>query len=131
MDQFIASVDFNFDHVQPKWPSADKPIVASELTFQEKRLHISQTKATMEVMLKAAAFRGCLPKQVLMVTNDDMLLAAAKAAGFFTVKYRTPSGLYGQVTTDFNATSAVEIQDALEELNGVAMRGSAFAHRSS
>ena len=131
MDQFVASVDFTFDHVQSQWSPTSKPFVASQLSFQEKRGHISQAGAAMETILKAAAFRGCEPKQVLMVTNDDMLLAAAKDAGFFTVKYRTPTGLYGQVTTDFNATSAVEIQDALEELNGVAMRGSAFAHRSS
>jgi len=57
-------------------------------------------------------------------------LGAAKDLGFFTVKYRHPEGLYGQVSTDFMATSALEVQDALEELNGVALRSSAFSHRS-
>jgi hypothetical protein len=139
MKQFVSSVgnDTNFDHVQESWnisggQSSSSTINTNKLSFIEKKDLIMKTSQSMESILKEnSAFHGILPKQILLVTNDDIILASGKEVGLFTVKYRSPSGLFGQVTTDFMATSAIEIQDALEELNGVALRGSAFAHRSS
>jgi len=75
-------------------------------------------------------FRELEPKQVLVVTTDDHLLKAAKDMGFFTLKYRPhANSLFGQVSTDFMATSSIEVQDAVEEMNGVGLRQSAFKHR--
>jgi len=76
------------------------------------------------------AFKDLLPQQVLIVSTDDTLLKAAKEVGFFTLKYRPhKDSLFGQVATDFMATSSLEVQDAVEEMNGVGLRESAFKHR--
>jgi len=70
------------------------------------------------------------PRHLLFISSDDTYLGLAKERGFMTCRYRPKDGLYGQVSTDFSATSALELQDALEELNGVALRGSAYGSRA-
>lgn len=72
------------------------------------------------------------PIQALIVSStgaDDQLMTG-KSRGYYTLKYnKNNSGTYGQITPDFLSTSAIEIQDALEELNKVAFRPTAFNSR--
>ena len=69
-------------------------------------------------------------KQTLFVSADESLLSMGSMRGYYTCRYRFPNSNYGQISTHFVATNALEIQDAMEELNGVAMRNSAFQYRS-
>ncbi len=126
MDQLASSLNnVNFSHVHSALLSSTER--NSALNDRER----TQRAATaFSTILNLSKFQDMLPKQMLLVTSDDTLLSVGKDAGLMTVKYRAPQGLYGQVSTDFSATCAVEVQDALEALNGVAMRGSAFKHRS-
>ena len=71
------------------------------------------------------------PKELLLVSSSEAALALAKEKGYLTCRFRQPDGLFsGQVATDFTASSAIELQDCLEFFNGVALRASAFGHRS-
>jgi hypothetical protein len=123
LQQFVKSVDIPFDIVLKKISDHPPP------KTQRERAQLAGDY--LRGILANPNFAGLLPKQIMLVTTDDALLWAAKDVGFFTVKYRGVQGLYGQVSTDFIATSALEVQDALEELNGVALRTSAFSHRTS
>ena len=70
-------------------------------------------------------------KELLLVSSSEAALALAKEKGYLTCRFRQPDGLFsGQVATDFTASSAIELQDCLEFFNGVALRASAFGHRS-
>jgi len=122
----VKSSNLTFAHVQ-------KELCASEelKAFGNDRERSKRAVVVFEEVLNSPKLRDILPKQILLVTSDDALLAGGKDLGFMTVKYRAPQGLYGTVSTDFSATSAIEVQDALESLNGVAMRGSAFRHRAA
>lgn len=73
---------------------------------------------------------GIPPKQILVVSSNESFLSLSKSRGFLTCRYRPLDSLYGQVSTDMVASNALEIQDCLEELNGVALRASAFSSRS-
>lgn len=73
---------------------------------------------------------GISPKQLLVVSSNEQFLALSKSRGFLTCRYRPLDSLYGQVSTDMVATNALEIQDCLEELNGVALRASVFSSRT-
>lgn len=68
--------------------------------------------------------------QVFVVSGDEKILEIAKSRGYFTCRYRFPNSLYGQTATTFVASNPLEIQDAMEELNGVAFRNSAFQFRT-
>lgn len=125
IDQFVNSLTFTFAHVQEALGASEDQKSSWNDRERSKRAVI-----VFEELLSSPKFRDFLPKQILLVTSDDSLLAAGKEQGFMTVKYRAPQGLYGTVSTDFSATSAIEVQDALESLNGVAMRSSAFRHRA-
>ena len=125
IDQFVNSLTFTFAHVQEALGASEYQ--KSSWNDRERSKH---AVIVFEELLSSPKFRDFLPKQILLVTSDDSLLAAGKEQGFMTVKYRAPQGLYGTVSTDFSATSAIEVQDALESLNGVAMRSSAFRHRA-
>lgn len=67
--------------------------------------------------------------EFLILSQNDNLLEAAKLRQFYTCRYRPPNSLYGKVSTDFVAQNAIEIQDCIEELNGIAMRSSAYNSR--
>ena len=82
------------------------------------------------LMRSNSSFSRLNPRTVMLVSSDDSLLKAARDNGMLTCKFRLSNSLRG-VTTHFVATNALEIQDALEELNGIAMRGSAHASRSA
>ena len=71
------------------------------------------------------------PKELLLISSSETALALAKQKGYLTCRFRQPDGFFsGRVATDFTASSAIELQDCLESLNGVALRASAFGHRS-
>jgi len=126
VDQFVKASSFTFAHVQEALATPEE-----QKAMGNDRDRCKHAVIAFGEMLNNPKFREILPKQILLVTSDDALLSGAKDMGFMTVKYRTPQGLYGTVSTDFSATSALEVQDALESLNGVAMRSSAFRHRAA
>jgi hypothetical protein len=139
LEQFVSSVDQEFDYIH-KDPlllnstnnsNSLTKIKFSQMSQIEKRERIKNTSIIISNILSSSSnLKELIPKQIMIITTDDAILNASKDLGFFTLKYREPQGLYGQCTTDFSATSAIEVQDALEELNGVALRSSAFSHRS-
>jgi len=69
-------------------------------------------------------------RQQIVISSDDMLLEIGKQRGYYTCRFRPENALFGKVVCDFTAKDALEIQDALEELNGVAYRNSAFGSRT-
>lgn len=85
-------------------------------------------RAEKKFVAKAAGFIE--PRNLLMISSCDTYLGLAKERGFMTCRFRPKDGLYGQVITDFSATSPIELQDALDELNGIALRGSAYGSRA-
>ena len=48
----------------------------------------------------------------------------------YTCRWRGENDLFGQVVTDFIATSPMELQDSIEDLNGIAFRDSVIRSRS-
>lgn len=62
--------------------------------------------------------------ETLVVSSSDDILMSGKDNGNFTCRYRAENDLYGQVTTDYIATTATEIKDVVEDLNGIAFRDS-------
>jgi hypothetical protein len=138
MDQFTKQVIEgrvgSWAHVEPSLDGS-KPLVApskyAAARFAALLGGTAQSTETSATAMRGGHFRGMDPRQVLCVTTDDNLLRAAKEVGFFTLKFRPSSdSLFGQVSTDFMATSSLEIQDAVEEMNGVGLRQSAFRHRA-
>jgi hypothetical protein len=73
---------------------------------------------------------GFLTKEFLLFSSDEEIIEAAKERGYYTCRYRPPNALFGRCSTDFVATNAIEIQDAIEDLNGIAMRSSAYNSRA-
>jgi len=73
---------------------------------------------------------GLLTKEFLLFSSDEEIIEAAKDRGYYTCRYRPPNALFGRCSTDFVATNAIEIQDAIEDLNGIAMRSSAYNSRA-
>jgi hypothetical protein len=71
-----------------------------------------------------------LPKEYLLFTSDEEIIEAGKERGYFTCRYRPQNGLYGRNSTDFVATNAIQCQDAIEELNGIAFNTSAYNSRA-
>ena len=85
--------------------------------------------------------------ETLVVSSSDDILTPCKVRGNFTCRYRYVSysinillyksikvsnhfikragnDLFGQVTTDYIATTPTEIKDVIEDLNGIAFRDS-------
>ena len=104
MEQFLSNVDLTFDYVQNEgWlrTDFDNMDVMKSMNFSEKQKLVAAIVERMNADLaESPAFvnSGILPKQVLFVAGDDLLLSAAKKVGFFTLKYRGPTGLFGQVS---------------------------------
>lgn len=67
---------------------------------------------------------GFRKTDIFFVSSSDQSLALARKRGYFSCRYRPVDGLYGQVTTDFAAASALEIRDAINELTGIPLRSS-------
>lgn len=70
------------------------------------------------------------PSSVMLVSRNDSLLEIASNLGLYTCRFRDELDRYGSVHTHYSARSPLEVQDALEHINGVAMRGSALSSRS-
>jgi hypothetical protein len=70
------------------------------------------------------------PKEFLLFSSDEEIIASAKSRGYYTCRYRSRDSLYGMQSTDFQASNAVEVQDCIEELNGIGMRPSAYNSRA-
>ena len=71
-----------------------------------------------------------IQKECLLISSNEEIIASAKERGYYTCRYRSSDSLYGQQSTDFQATSAIEVQDCIEELNGIGMRPSAYHSRA-
>lgn len=71
-----------------------------------------------------------LPKEFLLISSDEEIIEAAKDRGYFTCRYRPQNSLYGRNSTDFVATNAIQCQDAIEDLNGIAFNTSAYNSRA-
>jgi hypothetical protein len=69
-------------------------------------------------------------KQCLVISNNEKTLELSKKAGYFTCRYKFPDSANGKFSCDFTATSAMELQDIVEEMNGISLRNSAFGSRS-
>jgi hypothetical protein len=123
MADFLAQVQLPFAHVEPNLAVGIRKQKTSKEQYAARR--IKKLFKSSE-----AAFTGVDPKQVMIVTTCENLLRAARDAGMLTCKFRLPNGLRGQVSTHFTATGALEVQDALEELNGIAWRGTAHSSRT-
>jgi hypothetical protein len=67
---------------------------------------------------------------LLLVSRSDKILQQGSDLGLYTCRYRADGDRYGNVGTHYTACSPLEVQDALEDLNGIAMRASAFSSRS-
>lgn len=125
MNDFLAQVQMPFVHVEPNLAIGIKKQKTSKDQYAARRINKLFSAKSSE-----AAFTDLDPKQVMLVSTDDSLLRAARDAGMLTCKYRLPNGLRGQVSTHFTATAALEVQDALEELNGIAYRNTAHSSRT-
>jgi|TARA_A100001035_G_scaffold205105_1_gene165209 hypothetical protein len=121
MSDFLNQVQVPFAHVENNLYEGLKKQKSSKDAYATRRV-----KAMMK---NNKSFQQLDPRTVMLVSSDDSLLKAARDNGMLTCKFRLPNTMRG-VTTHFTATDALEIQDALEELNGIAMRGSANVSRA-
>jgi len=69
-------------------------------------------------------------QSLLLVSRSDAILQQGADLGLYTCRYRADGDRYGNVGTHYTARSPLEVQDVLEDLNGIAMRASAFSSRS-
>jgi hypothetical protein len=92
-------------------------------------MEISPENTVNKNMESISTETGLACHEIMVVSPHEKTLIAAKDKGHFTCRFRFPNSLYGQCYTDFVATGALEIQDAIEELNGIALRNSAFQYR--
>jgi len=91
------------------------------------------TKAEEDLTLAEKKFSqsgGITPGQIVFVSSNETCLKIAKERGMLTCRFRPADGLFGQVSTDYLASSSIELQDCLEELNGIALRASAYGSRA-
>ena len=142
MQDFLAQVQLPFAHVEPSMAVGMQSNQCSKDEYAARRLRMlihgaSEANGSGRGSDgggintdNPGAFRDIQPKSIMVVSTDDSLLKAAREEGMLTCKYRLPNGLRGQVSCHFNATAALEIQDALEELNGIAWRKTAHGSRS-
>jgi hypothetical protein len=138
MQDFLAQVQLPFAHVEPSMVEGMTHQKCSKDEYAAWRLrHLIQANGRGSDgdvgginTDNPGAFRDIAPKNIMLVSTDESLLKAARKEGMLTCKYRLPNGLRGQVSCHFNATAALEIQDALEELNGIAWRKTAHGSRS-
>jgi hypothetical protein len=70
-----------------------------------------------------------VPSDVLLISRSDEILSLGRDLGLYTCRFRREGDRAGQVYTHYKAHNAIEVQDALEDLCGIAMRASAFASR--
>ena len=122
MVDFLAQVHVPFAHVESNLYAGLKKHKSSKDVYAARRIR--------SLMKYNTSFARLDPRAVMLVSSEDILLKAARDSGMLTCKFRLPDSLRG-VSTHFVASDALEIQDALEELNGIAMRGSAHASRST
>ena len=66
---------------------------------------------------------------MLIVSSSDKILEAAKNRQHHTCRYRGANDLFGQIVTDYTATSPLELQDCIEALNGISFRSSVIGSR--
>ena len=122
MNDFLGQVPLPFVHVEPNLAAGLRKAKTSKDQFASRRLR--------KLLRSHATFKILEPKNVMFVSTDDCLLRAARDEGMLTCKFRPPNSLRGQVSTHFTAAKALEVQDALEELNGIAWRGTAHSSRT-
>ena len=68
--------------------------------------------------------------EILLISSSNSILKTAKHTGNFTCRFRGENDLYGDVVTDYTATSPIEVQDAIEDLNKIAFRDSVVRSRT-
>lgn len=67
---------------------------------------------------------------ILLISSCDSMLRVGKDRGSYTCRWRGENDLFGQVVTDYIATSPLEVQDCIEDLNKVAFRNSVIRSRT-
>ena len=120
MSDFLNQVQVPFAHVENNLYEGLKKQKSSKDAYATRRV-----KAMMK---NNKSFQQLDPRTVMLVSSDDSLLKAARTTACSRANSVCPTPW--RVTTHFTATDALEIQDALEELNGIAMRGSANVSRA-
>ena len=72
---------------------------------------------------------GVSPEKVLVISNRDNILAEAANLNAHTCRFRGKNDLHGKITTHFKVSSALEIQDCIDNISGIAFRKSAHDSR--
>jgi len=65
------------------------------------------------------------PMSILVVSDQDDYLRSARDMGCFTCRIRQKNAPRGNVTTNFNAEDISEVQDVVDELNGLSFNTAA------
>lgn len=87
--------------------------------------HVTDDEKLDEIIQKM----GLHSHVILFVSCDDNLLQIAKSKMFQLCRYRPSNALFGHMITDYIATNPLELQDVIEERNGIAFRSSVFQSR--
>ena len=106
---------------------------AGRSSSPDAEAHVAADIVLAETGFSQTSAGSIVPKQIVLVSGDESALAHAKARGIMTCRFRPPNAPYTiskAGSTDFTAESALEVQDALESLNGIALRQSAYGMRS-
>lgn len=67
-------------------------------------------------------------KHVLIISNNEKSLELSKKSGYLTCRFKFPDTPNGQFSCNFTATNAIELQDIVEEMNGISLRNSGIYH---
>ncbi len=105
-----------FSYVRPS--INPNPYLNGQVPKEEVTKHIIQSFDEMEEKLQVRK------TEVLVVSGEESILSIAHQRGYYTCRFRQPGRMFGQVSTDFVANNAVEVKDAVDDLIGIALRGS-------
>lgn len=91
-------------------------------------IHISESSydTTLTELSNKMTFQ---PKEIMLISSNDQMLEAARSTGLVSCRYRPVNSPAGKISCDFTATVPIEIQDAIESMNGIALRNSVFSSR--
>jgi hypothetical protein len=92
--------------------------------------NVSVSDSSLDAELSDISTRMAFqPREIMLISSNDKLLEVARDAGHISCRYRPVNAPAGKFTCDFTATTPIEIQDAIEAMNGIALRNSVFSSR--
>ena len=122
MDDFLSQSDFSFSHIEGSYDEGLRKAKTSKVKYVTSRLK--------RLLTDHKDFKGISPHEIMLVSSDSQLLAAAREMQFITCKFRVANALYGSGFVHYTAKTSLEVQDAIEDLNGIALRRSSFISRN-